>query len=241
MAFAYEQKLPTSPLINSVWRSESCEVGQFTSLAVSRSELVITRLRGHSFVAVRGPETRATLADCPPDAEFFGLTLALGSYLPSLPGVQIVDQHAVLLAATGHSFWLNDTAWPLPSYDEADLFVERLVRHKLLVQEPAVAAMLHNEIHDHDPSLRSLQRRFLNATGLSHRAVQHIERARQAVALLEQGHSVQDTIFAAGYSDQSHLTRALKQLVGRTPARIVDDAWPRSALLAADQPELIAR
>jgi methylphosphotriester-DNA--protein-cysteine methyltransferase len=49
----------------------------------------------------------------------------------------------------------------------------------------------------------------LRATGLPLRALQSIERARHAAALLQQGVSLLDTVEEAGYFDQSHLTRML--------------------------------
>ena len=70
-------------------------------------------------------------------------------------------------------------------------------------------------------SKRSIQRRFRHATGLSLRALQSIERARHAAALLQQGVSLLDTVEEAGYFDQPHLTRSLKQFIGYTPAQII--------------------
>jgi methylphosphotriester-DNA--protein-cysteine methyltransferase len=70
-------------------------------------------------------------------------------------------------------------------------------------------------------SLRSAQRHFLRATGLTHSTVRQIERARHATNLLKQGVSILDTVYEAGYFDQAHLTRSLKYRIGQTPAEIV--------------------
>ena len=69
-------------------------------------------------------------------------------------------------------------------------------------------------------SIRSLQYRFLRATGLTHKTIQQIERASSAVSLLERGTSISETAFELGYFDQAHLTNSLKRLIGRTPAQI---------------------
>jgi methylphosphotriester-DNA--protein-cysteine methyltransferase len=71
-------------------------------------------------------------------------------------------------------------------------------------------------------SPRTLQRRFLEATGLTHTALRQIERARYATALLKQGVSILDTVYSAGFFDQPHLTRSLKYFIGLTPAQIID-------------------
>ena len=68
--------------------------------------------------------------------------------------------------------------------------------------------------------IRSTQRHFLRATGISHRAVRQIERARYATTLLKRGVSILDTVYEAGYFDQAHLNRAVKTLIGQTPAEI---------------------
>ena len=62
--------------------------------------------------------------------------------------------------------------------------------------------------------------RFLRATGLTHKKIQQIERAHEAVSLLEGGSSIADAAFELGYFDQAHLTNSLKRFVGRTPAQI---------------------
>lgn len=188
--FEFEEKAADSPLVKTLWRTRSEQAGRFTSRAVSHCELVVTRVPGHTSLAVRGPETRATVVDCPEDAEIFGIQFKLGSFIPSLPNPYLVDRHAALPNATSDSFWLDDSAWSLPTFEDADLFVERLVRHGLLRFELSVEAVLQDEFCLNSLSLRSVQRRFLRATGVTHRTLRQIERARAAATLLERGMSI---------------------------------------------------
>jgi AraC-like DNA-binding protein len=60
---------------------------------------------------------------------------------------------------------------------------------------------------------------------LTYGALSQIERAQQAMALLEQGVPILDTVEQVGYADQPHLTRSLKRFVGRTPAEILRGYW----------------
>jgi len=69
-----------------------------------------------------------------------------------------------------------------------------------------------------DLSPRSIQRRFLHVTGLTRSTIHQIERARSAMAALQQGVPILDVVHEAGYYDQPHLTRALKRWLGETPA-----------------------
>jgi len=119
------------------------------------------------------------------------------------------------------SFWLNGSTWEVPNYDNADTFVEWLVRDDLLVIDRAVLAALQGERAD--STLRTLQRRFLQATGVTQGTIRQIERARYAALLLKQGVSIVDAVYEAGYFDQPHLTRSMKYFIGRTPADLLHD------------------
>lgn len=217
--FAFENRPSDSPLVEKIWRTRSEPAESFISVAVSRWEIVVTRLNGRSYLTVRGPETRASTAPIPQDAEFFGVQFRLGAFMPALPPEQLVDDSVMLPEATGRSFWLNGSAWELPAYDNADVFVERLVREGVLVRDPVVAAAVQG--HAGDLSARSVQRRVVRATGLTQGAIRQIERAEKAAGLLDGGVPIVDAVRRAGYADQAHMTRALKRFAGQTPGQIV--------------------
>jgi len=219
MSFTFDERPSDSPYVEVIWRTESERAGSFISTAVIHSEMVVTRYQGHLSLTVRGPETKATEAAIPPDAEFLGIRLKLGTFMPHMPNINLVDAPAIFPAAASKSFWLKGSAWEIPDFDNADTFIDRLVREGLLTHEPIVDAALQGQLPD--LSLRSVQRRFLRATGLTHGLVVQIERAQRAMKLLQQGVSILDTVDQAGYADQPHLTRALKRLVGQTPAQIL--------------------
>jgi methylphosphotriester-DNA--protein-cysteine methyltransferase len=82
--------------------------------------------------------------------------------------------------------------------------------------------LVDDVMQDHPPDLspRALQYRFRQATGLTHKTVQQIQRARQAATQLEQGYPILDTVYQFGYFDQSHLTNSLRHYIGQTPMQI---------------------
>jgi AraC-like DNA-binding protein len=202
-----------------VWHTRSEQAGTFTSAAVSSWEIVITTFNGKTMITARGPETKASEADFPAEAEFFGITFKLGTFMPHLPVRTLLDrQDATLPEAASHSFWLRGSTWELPTFENADVFVDRLVRQGILVRDPVVEAAIQGRTPD--MSVRSLQYRFLQATGLTHKTIQQIERARSAVKLLEYGTPISDTAFKLGYFDQAHLTNSLKRFIGKTPTQI---------------------
>ena len=220
MNMVFESRVSDSPLVERVWRSSSASAGPFISMALNRVQLVVWEEDGRSYFTVRGPETQATLAHCPTHAEFVGIVLKCGAFMPHLPLCHLIDGAVTLPEATSKSFWLHGSAWQFPTYDNADTFIERLARDGALGFDPVVEAELQGR--PSDLSLRSAQRRFLRATGLTHSAVRQIERARYATVLLRQGASIFDAVFQAGYFDQPHLTRSLRHFIGQTPAQIAD-------------------
>ncbi len=227
MIFIFEERPSDSSFVETIWRTQSENAGSFISRAVNYWEIVVTKQDGKTALTLRGPETQATLAPCPANAEFFGIQFKLGTFMPHLPVSSLVDNATTLPAATSQSFWLNHSAWQFPNFDDADTFVNKLVREGLLVREPIVDAVLRGQRQGRlaqratpKASLRSIQRHFIQATGLTHRTIQQIERAQQAADLLEQGVSILDTVDQTGYADQSHLTRSLKRFIGQTPAQI---------------------
>jgi len=140
--------------------------------------------------------------------------------MPGLTPGGLRDRNDVTLPnAASRSFWLNGSAWEYPASENAEVFVSRLVRKGIIARDPVADAVLRGQ--SQKLSLRSAQRHFLRATGLTHSVVRQIERARYATNLLKQGISILDTVHEAGYFDQAHLTRSLKYRVGQTPVEII--------------------
>lgn len=220
MLFTFEDRPSDSAFVERIWRARSERAGSFLSVAASHWEMVVTRQHGHTIFTVRGPETRATPLDCSADGEWLGIRFQLGTVMPHLPASHFVDRAVNLPDAGSRSFWLQRSAWQFPNFENADTFVARLVRDGMLIREPVVQAALHGQRKD--LSLRTAQRHFLQTTGLTHRTVRQIERARYATLLLRQGRAILDVVYEAGYYDQPHLTRALKHFIGLTPAQIMD-------------------
>jgi hypothetical protein len=226
MTFIYEDRPSDSPFVKTIWRAQSERAGSFISTAASHWEMVVTRHGGRTIFTVRGPETKATpLHYKSTGAEWLGICFKLGTFLPQLPPGQLLDRRDVNLPeASSHSFWFGSSAWECPTFENADTFVDWLVRKGLLVRDPVVEAVLGG--HPQALSPRSVQYRFMRATGLTFKTIQQIERAQQAKALLEGGAPIIDTVHEAGYFDQSHLTNALRRFVGQTPAQIARRTQP---------------
>lgn len=219
MPSSFDQASALTPHIETIWHTRSEQASSFTSEATSHWELVFTTREGKTTVFARGPETRASEADALEDADYLGITFRLGTFMPHLPLKMLRDrQDPALPAASSTAFWLHGSAWELPTLATADIFAERLVRQGILVRDPLVETVLTGGAPS--VSLRTLQQRFLQATGIPHKTVQQIARAKRAVSLLERGAPIADTALRLGYYDQAHLTNALRHFVGKSPTQI---------------------
>ncbi len=220
--FTAEERPSDSPYIDRVWRSTSEVSRAFTSIASIPWSIVVSKVQGKVILTVRGPEIRATPAFGPPDAEFFGIMFRPGTLMPLFPARMVMDRHDINLpGASSQSFWLNGASWQYPDFENVETFIHRLVRDNLLIHDPVVSAVLEGQ--PVGTSLRTVQRRFLQATGMTHNTVSQIKRARLATTLLKQGVPILDVVDEAGYADQPHLTRSLKYYIGQTPAQLIDE------------------
>jgi AraC-like DNA-binding protein len=218
MTLSFDKRPSDSPFVNMIWRAESDMSGCFSSSAVSHWEMVVTRQEEDIFLTVRGPRTRSTSTTIPEHTTLLGIQFELGTFMPHLPPSCLVDDALTLPTVSDNLFWLKDSAWQFPDYDNADTFADRLACEGLLVFDRTIEKALQNKpVH---LSTRSVQRAFAHATGLTQRKIAQIQRARHAMTLLQRGMSILDTVVCAGYADQPHLTRSLKQLMGHTPAQL---------------------
>jgi hypothetical protein len=220
MTFKLEARPSDSPYIDKVWRTTLEDVGSFFSQAATHSEIVVMRYRGQTVLTFRGPETKATELDYSMvGAEFMGIEFKMGAFMPEFLPKNLRDFRDVNFRGAGRKFWLHGSTWQFPTFENAEIFVKRLVHDELLVRDPIVEGVLKGWTPD--LSVRAVQYRFLQATGLTQKAVRQIERAHQAVDLLATGQSIVDTVYEMGYFDQSHLTNSLKRFLGQTPTQFV--------------------
>lgn len=225
----FADRTSDSPFIERVWRSHSVQAGAFHSIATCHWVMVVTRLEGKISMTVRGPETKATVADCPAQGEWFGVLLKLGTFMPLMRAGDLCDRNGVTLPnATAHSFWLNGSALDFPNFENMETFVNRLAQRGLIRKDHIVEGAIRGQLQT--VTTRTEQRRVRQVTGLTGGAIHQIERARRATMLLRQGASILDVVHKAGYYDQAHLTRSLQRFIGQGPARIARETEQLSFL-----------
>jgi AraC-like DNA-binding protein len=214
----YQERLSDSPYVDKIgqFRAETA----YTQVCAADVvwNMMLVKYLGKTSFSVWGPETKSALMNFPKEAEFLFIRFKLGRFMPHMPVNNLADTGIILPEAAGKSFWLDSAAWQFPTYENADTFVDQLVREGMLVCDPIVEDVIHARPPEISP--RTIRYRFLRATGLTPAYIHQLERAHQAVKLLQQGVSILDTVYQVGYADQPHMTRSLKRLIGQTPAQI---------------------
>lgn len=222
MGFLFEERASDSPFIASVTRGRTVGYGAVIRPAERHWHMVLARFQGSAQLFVVGPLTSAGVVPFIEGAEILWIKFALGTFMPHLPIRHYLNVETALPGAACQSFWLRGSTWQLPTFENVETFVGRLARDETLARDPIIETMLRDEHYEpHDLAPRTVRHRFLRATGLTRSQIRAIERAQRAADLLRQGTPILETVHTAGYFDQPHLTRSLKQWVGHTPAQLL--------------------
>lgn len=225
MSILYVERPSDSPYVETITRGQTTSDASVIRPAESHWHMVIVRQHGSVRALVVGPCTTTGVVSYTVGAELLWIKFKLGVFMPHLPARNVLDVETILPGSSRHSFRLHGSAWQYPDSDNVETFIDRLVRADVLVRDPIVDAALHDQL----PALasRTVRHRFLRATGVTQSHIRQLQRAQRATALLEQGVSIPDAMYEAGYFDQPHLTRALKHFIGYTPTQIIRRRTPR--------------
>jgi hypothetical protein len=129
---------------------------------------------------------------------------------------------AVLPILSDRRILLDGRVWKMQAPHNVDVFIDRLGRAGLLVLDRLVEELWLDGPGGGIPH-RTAQSRFVRAVGLSRRKLRMID-GGHAARLLRAGKPIADVVVKAGYYDQPHLTRSLRELIGHTPVELARGA-----------------
>jgi AraC-like DNA-binding protein len=180
--------------------------------------------RGDSLV-VAGPATGPVAAGVPVGVPVFGVRFRMGAAGAALglPAGELADLNVDVAAV-----WGADVVERVAEGGPAALLAAVRARVREPVDPLARAAALEMarpgarvDALDLGVSERQLRRRFLDAVGYGPKTLARVLRFQRFLALAGSEADLARLAFAAGYSDQAHLTRECRRLSGRTPAELV--------------------
>lgn len=206
-----------SPLVHSVSHWTIGNEENILAFPDGLWDLVVFKQEGRVSLFLTGQTSRAVPLPFAAGDEILTISFKASTFLPFLPATQLLDT-AEILETNGRRFQLGWDNLEIPKFDNAEDLVRLLQKRDVIQSDELVSSYLSG--HPMAASLRSVQRHFLAVTGMSPRKFFLIERARSAVALLQTGLSASQVAVDAGYSDQPHLCRSLKAIMGQTPLQI---------------------
>lgn len=180
-------------------------------------DLVVLKQDGKTNMLLTGQTTQAVSLPFTPGDEIMTISFKASVCLSSIPAMALLDR-GILLPINHHTFQLGSDVFEIPTFDNAEGFLQSLVKKGQIGQDEVVEEAIMDRLPAY--SLRSIQRRFLQATGMTQNYFRQIQRARQAAALLQSGIPGTEVAFETGYADQPHMSRSLKRILGRTPTEI---------------------
>ncbi|WP_251149964.1 helix-turn-helix domain-containing protein [Cellulosimicrobium sp. Marseille-Q4280] len=221
MSFLYEERAASSPAVDVVWATVDLTDGTYVASADARWDLVFTVHADTRRVLLSGPSSKPTPVPYLAGNHNLGVRFSSGTYFAHEPVATWRDRTDRLSMPSPGAFLLAGDLWPFPSVRLGATDVDRLV-----AALSAAGVVRHDDVVEAALdggaarcSVRTVERHFARAVGIAPRRVRQIERAREAVARLQEGRSIADVAYRLGYADQAHLTRDLKRLTGHTPGR----------------------
>ena len=182
-------------------------------------DLVFMKRRGAVQVLHTGVITKPVDLGYAPGDEYLAITFRPGVFMPQVDAGKMVDRGVLLGHPVAGRFHLAAETLEVPCFENAESMVKRLIARGGL----ALGEVVDDVVREREKAIgaRTIQRHFERAVGITAKQLSVIYRARDAANMLAQGVSAAEVAAHFGYSDQSHMTRSLKSLLGRTPAQIV--------------------
>lgn len=219
MSYTYEDKRPDSLYIDKIWHTYTTSDGVFTAGLDGNWDIIIFKAGNDIRVTINGIGKHAMQVPYKAGIDSVGIALKPGVFLRDLKGKDIVDSQHTLSKGNVPYVKIGDHLFKIPDFDTAEVFVQELIEKDLLLINTIVLSLDNKTLPG--ASDRSLRRHTMSTTGLSPYFFHQIQRAQHATQLLQQGMSIAQAAVEAGYTDQAHMTKAVKALMGLTPAQIV--------------------
>lgn len=215
MSQHHQSRSSAHPYIDSVWRVESLSDGIYHATPDGSWDLIyIQKPGGQRLLFFSGQDTTPVEVPYEKGEKSLIISLTASTFLSKQP------EGFALIPITGDTFHYEGYDFPLPSWENAEELVELLVERGVLQNDEVVASILSDKRWA--ASKRSVQLHFRKTTGITKKDFEQIRRAQKAVKLLKDGHKPVEVATLAGYTDQAHMIRSLKKIMGRLPSDIGD-------------------
>ncbi len=217
MTQVHKSRKSVHPFVETIWQSTNITDGTYLATP-DRSWDLITMIHkdGTRQMMLAGQATKPMQVPYLAGTSSVVISFAPSTYLPSYPSDTLIDSFEMLPVPDNEHFELAGHIFPFPTFEDAETLVEQMTEKGILKNDPVVGGeqLAHSD--------RTAQRHFTSTTGMSRKSLEQIERAQRAVSLLQKGKRPADAAADSGYSDQPHLTKSLKKIMGVSPTNTDD-------------------
>ncbi|HKX72839.1 MAG TPA: AraC family transcriptional regulator [Candidatus Saccharimonadales bacterium] len=221
MAQIHHGRTSDHPFIDRVWETFNITDGVYSATPDRSWDLIMgVEQDGTRHMMLAGQATKAAKVPYRSGTYAVVISLTAGAYMPHAPGDTLLDSAEVLQNTDNDHFMLAGTEFSYPTFEAAEGLVAQMVDLGIIKGNDVVTQALNGQ--PKAMSKRAAQRHFIRTTGMTRKQLEQIERAQEAVKLLQQGKKPLDVAADAGYTDQSHLSKSLRRIMDAKPSGVDD-------------------
>jgi len=206
------------PWIDRVWQTVCLEDGVYKATPDGSWDLILSvSPDGQPTIFLSGQATEPV--EVPYLAGEHSVVISFAAHVHLTTDKEVRTGAAIrLLPVEGEVFRLDGVELPLPTFGNAEQLTEMMVAANLLQSNGLVAKAFTEK--PRAASRRSVQQHFKKTTGITQKDFQLIRRAQEAVRRLKLGDTSASVAADLGYTDQSHMIKSIKKIMGRLPSNL---------------------
>lgn len=216
MTQKHTQRASSHPWIDTVWQTVCLGDGIYKATPDGSWDFILSvSPEGEPMVFLSGQATEPV--DVPYLAGEHSVVISLAAHVYLATEDEVRTGAAIrMLPVTGDHFNLDGTELPLPTFENAEELIDEAIEAGLLKSDDLVAKAFSE--NPKAASKRSVQQHFKRTTGITQKDFQMIRRAQEAVRRLKRGEAPAAVAADLGYSDQPHMIKSIKTIMGHLPS-----------------------
>jgi hypothetical protein len=216
MTQKHTQRASSHPWIDTVWQTVCLEDGIYKATPDGSWDLILSvSPEGVPMVFLSGQATEPVEVPYLAGEHSVVISFAAHVFLAT-EGEARTGAAVRFLPVSGEQFELDGASLPLPTFESAEALVDAMISAGLLKSDDVVAKAFSD--NPKAASKRSVQLHFKRTTGITQKDFQMIRRAQEAVRRLKRGETPAAVAVDLGYSDQSHMIKSIKSIMGHLPS-----------------------
>jgi AraC-like DNA-binding protein len=218
MTQKHTQRASSHPWIDTVWQTVCLDDGIYPATPDGSWDLILSVAPdGEPTVFLSGQATEPV--DVPYVAGEHSVVISFAAHVYLATESEVRTGATIrLLPVRDEHFNLDGTVLPLPTFTNSEDLIDQMIRAGLLKSDDLVARAFSEK--PKAASKRSVQQHFKRTTGITQKDFQMIRRAQEAVRRLKRGEAPAAVAVDLGYSDQPHMIKSIKTIMGHLPSNL---------------------